>query len=118
MHFRNEYVFGGFLVIILLIVLVQVGVPAEVKLLPPLPTIPCRGEPINVDTDYTGTVNEPWTCKVQCEDQKLRYIHYANGKATQCEELPGCNDYGEDHGITCTPPATTFPALTGSKTTK
>lgn len=64
----------------------------------------CRGAPIRVDFAFNGSVNEPWTCQVQCEDSLPRYILYSNGKATQCEAPPGCNDYGEDRGITCVPP--------------
>ncbi len=72
---------------------------------PQEPETACTGEPIVVDFPYLGTVNDPWTCQVQCGDQKQRFILYSNGKATECEELPGCNDRGEDSGITCTPPA-------------
>jgi hypothetical protein len=69
-----------------------------------LPSSACIGEPLVVDFPYLGTVNEPWTCKVQCEDGKRRYILYSNGKATQCQDPPGCNDTGEDTGVTCIPP--------------
>jgi hypothetical protein len=65
----------------------------------------CIGEPIEVDFAYNGGVNEPWTCQVQCDDDEPRYILYSNGMATQCETPPGCNDTGEDTGVTCTPPA-------------
>jgi len=65
----------------------------------------CVGEAIVVDYDYQGGVNTPHECKIQCEDDEPRYILYANGMATQCEDPPGCIDAGEDDGITCTPPA-------------
>ena len=68
---------------------------------PPAPELDCIGEPITVTYPYTGTVNDPWDCQVQCDDDKPRYLLYSNGKATQCETPPGCNDTGEDSGITC-----------------
>ena len=76
------------------------------KLEAPPPSPPeeaCTGEPITVTYAYSGTVAEPHACAPQCTDGKPRYILYVNGKATQCETPPGCNDWGEDHGITCTP---------------
>lgn len=79
---------------------------------PPMPDAPpppkeeaCIGTSIVVDYAYENGVNSPYECDVQCEDDKPRYILYSNGKATQCETPPGCLDYGEDHRITCTPPA-------------
>ncbi len=89
-------------------------VTAVTRLFPPrytspardiLPASACRGEPIVVDFPYLGTVNDPWTCRVQCEDNRPRYILYTNGRATQCQDPPGCYDTGEDTGVTCTPPA-------------
>lgn len=65
----------------------------------------CVGEPILVSYPYRGTVEEPHACLPQCQDGKRRYILYANGKATQCEDPPDCNDYGEDRGVICKPPA-------------
>lgn len=65
---------------------------------------PCIGKPIPVDFPYMGNVAEPWSCKPQCEDGQPRFILYSNGKATQCETPPGCNDFGEDRGVTCEPP--------------
>lgn len=64
----------------------------------------CKGEPIYVDYPYETGYLEPWACKVQCDDQQRRYIVYSNGKTTQCEKLPGCRDWGEDHGETCKRP--------------
>ncbi|HLD63496.1 MAG TPA: hypothetical protein VI913_01225 [Candidatus Peribacteraceae bacterium] len=69
------------------------------------PEQPCRGEPIFVEYDFEGGFLEPHACAIQCEDQQERFIYYRNGKATQCEKLPGCRDIGEDREITCTPPA-------------
>lgn len=83
-----------------------------------LPSSACKGEAIIVDVPYVGTVNEPWTCQVQCEDKKQHYILYSNGKATQCQELPGCNDTGEDTGVTCVPPASSISAETDVSATE
>lgn len=88
--------------VMLLIVVVQSVHPfSYVQPTPPVKEVPCIGDPIPVDFSYTGSVNDPWTCQVQCSDDKPRYVLYTNGKGTQCETPPGCNDYGEDHGITC-----------------
>lgn len=74
---------------------------------PPAPESnqPCKGEPIKVNYSFRGSYIEPHACLPQCQDQIQRYILYANGKATQCEPLPGCNDWGEDNGIECEPPS-------------
>jgi hypothetical protein len=69
------------------------------------PEQPCRGEPIFVDYPYQDSYFGPHTCRVQCDDQRQRFIAYSDGKATQCQDLPGCLDWGEDRRITCTPPA-------------
>ncbi len=61
----------------------------------------CQGIPIYVSYPFQGGMLDPWECKIQCDDKKQRHIVYTNGKATPCETLPGCLDYGEDHGITC-----------------
>ena len=61
----------------------------------------CKGTPIQVPFEYNGTFLEPWSCEQQCKDGKQHYLVYTNGLATQCEELPGCNDTGEDNGQTC-----------------
>lgn len=91
---------------LLLIVALQSVVPRAYTPQPkePVVEVPCKGMPITVDFAYTGGVNDPWTCQVQCQDDKPRYILYSNGKATQCQVPPGCNDYGEDNGVTCTVP--------------
>jgi len=99
---RMPYAIGGVLGGILLIIVVQAFLPEG-----PLPGVTpskeesCVGEPIVVDYDFGGSFMEPHACAVQCADDKPRYILYKNGKATQCETPPGCNDYGEDRGVTC-----------------
>jgi len=113
MNLPKDPITIGTLAIIFVVVLFQVIRPEPVPETLPAPaaptdsTTPCRGDPIPLKSAFTGGSFEPWTCKIQCDDQKLRYILYSNGKATQCEELPGCLDYGEDHNITCVPPAIT-----------
>ena len=72
----------------------------------PKPNQPCEGTPIAVDYPYHGGMLQPHACKQQCEDQIQHYILYKNGKATQCQKLPGCLDWGEDQGVTCVPPQT------------
>lgn len=67
----------------------------------------CVGQPLFVDYPFQGGFIDPHACKVQCGDQIRRYIVYSNGQATQCEDLPGCLDWGEDRGITCRPPLAT-----------
>lgn len=95
----------GFCGFVLLLVVVQWMLPERIpEVAPPAPIGACEGEPIFVTYAYTGAVNDPWECQVQCDDQKLRYIAYTNGLGTQCQDLPGCNDWGEDNGITCTTP--------------
>lgn len=105
---KIEQIVGGVCGIILLVLIVQSIFPSTYVPEPPKPAAPvvaCVGAPIPVAYAYTGTVNEPWDCKVQCDDGKPRYILYSNGKAAQCETPPGCNDFGEDNGITCNPPS-------------
>lgn len=62
---------------------------------------PCDGEPLYVDYPFYGGMLDPHACAPQCEDNVQRYIVYTNGKATQCGSIPGCLDWGEDHGVTC-----------------
>lgn len=69
----------------------------------PKPDQPCFGEPLAVDYPYEGGMLDPHACAVQCEDGVQRYIVYTNEKATQCQEVPGCLDWGEDQGVTCIP---------------
>ena len=65
---------------------------------------PCEGTPIEVDYPYYGGMLQPHACKPQCDGDEQRYVLYTNGKATQCQKLPGCLDWGEDQGVTCVPP--------------
>jgi hypothetical protein len=74
----------------------------------------CVGDPLPIPYEYTGNVVDPWSCQVQCTDQKRRYLVYTNGVATQCEELPGCNDWGEDRGQTCRIPGEADVSASGS----
>jgi hypothetical protein len=67
---------------------------------------PCIGEPITVNYAYNRGVLEPHACQPQCADGRQRYILYSNDLATQCQTPPGCNDWGEDRGVTCVPPVT------------
>jgi hypothetical protein len=109
---RLSSIVYGFCAFLILLLFVQWLLPPRMPVVgPPPATAQCEGEPIVVDFRYDGAINEPWTCRVQCDDKKPRYVLYTNGVATQCETPPGCNDYGEDNGITCTPPVAT-PAST------
>lgn len=63
----------------------------------------CLGTPIMVDTPYYGGMLPPHACAPQCDDNIQHYLLYSNGKATQCQILPGCLDWGEDQGVTCIP---------------
>ncbi len=65
---------------------------------------PCEGKALPVDYPYHGGMLTPHACAPQCEDKAQRYILYTNGKATQCQTVPGCLDWGEDQGVTCIPP--------------
>lgn len=71
--------------------------------IPPLQGASCEGEPIEVDYPYGGGLMAPHECTIQCDLNSPRYILYSDGKATQCERLPGCTDWGEDNGVTCIP---------------
>lgn len=107
MRFTPTTIIGALCGLILVVVLAQAVIP-DTYTPQPKPEVvagECIGEAIEVDFEFNGGVNDPWTCQEQCDDNEPRYILYSNGKATQCESPPGCNDYGEDNGITCTPPA-------------
>jgi hypothetical protein len=99
----------GFLSAILLVLFWESVVrgPVAVRNEPPAPEEDCIGTPIVVPYKYTGGVNDPHACALQCADDQPRYVLYSNGVATQCEEPPGCNDKGEDEGVTCKPPRST-----------
>ena len=107
MRFSNDHFVFGFIAVVFIVLLTQVLLPERVPVPTPPAITPCRGEPIATDFAFTGTIHEQWTCKKQCDDREVHYILYSNGKATQCEDLPGCNDFGEDKNITCTPPMKT-----------
>lgn len=88
------------------IVVVQAALPDRVPVAPPAPAVgSCVGEAIPVAYEYSGWL-QPHECAVQCQDDLPRYILYTDGRATQCQTPPGCNDEGEDKGIFCTPPLT------------
>lgn len=65
----------------------------------------CEGEALKVDYPFYGGMLQPHACKPQCDDGIQHYILYTNGKATQCQKIPGCLDWGEDQGVTCIPKA-------------
>ena len=75
----------------------------------------CVGTPLYVPYEYNGTTVDPWSCQPQCTDQKQHYLVYTNGMATECETLPGCNDAGEDNGVTCHIPNGAVPVSPVSK---
>ena len=103
MYQRSIYgVLIGMLLIVAMQRLREPPMP-NVAVLPPPEPVRCEGEPIQVDYPFEGGFMDPHECIVQCRDQKQRYILYDDGMATQCEFLPGCNDWGEDRGITCMP---------------
>lgn len=101
--------------VIILLLLLQAMFPRQAKPFDITATAEedCEGEALSVPYEYTGGVVEPWSCQVQCQDQKLRYLVYTNGVATQCEPLPGCNDWGEDRGVTCKIPGGAEVPMTG-----
>lgn len=97
----------GMCIAIVLIVAVQAFLPENYKTPPPTPPakmVDCRGAAIPLNQPYLGVPIEPWTCKIQCDDGKPRFILYSNGKATQCDTPPACFDSGEDNNIECKPP--------------
>jgi hypothetical protein len=98
---------AGFVLVVLLyqsLFWVRFTVPPPAVPKKPVVEAPCYGTAITVNEPYLGVAVNPHSCIPQCEDDQPRYLVYTNGKATQCEEPPGCNDYGEDNGITCKPP--------------
>lgn len=99
----------GVLGVLLLVVVVQSILPEnyEPEEQVPVTEAPCEGQPLNVDYAFEGGYLDPWACQPQCDDGIQRYVVYSNGKATQCETPPGCNDWGEDRGVTCTLPEQT-----------
>lgn len=93
--------FFGVIFLILLYQAIRVPKIPEAEPREDTATVNCTGEPIFVPYAFEWTVLEPHACAPQCTDGKQRYIVYTNGLATQCENLPGCNDTGEDTGVTC-----------------
>lgn len=104
-HFTIPRLVGTVCGLMVLIVAAQGAFPPSPPMqpLPDEPAAPCIGEPIGVEYAFTGW-SEPHACVVQCSDNQPRYILYSDGKATQCETPPGCNDWGEDKGVLCEPP--------------
>lgn len=107
MRYSTTYGIGAFFILIVLMLIYQGVREAKIPSVQDQPKshVACKGEPIVVDFAFTGGVADPHSCAEQCVDGREHYILYVNGMATQCEALPGCNDYGEDNGITCEPPA-------------
>jgi len=101
----HRFIYGALALIAIIVIIQSFTEPVAPKPKPPTPVVPCRGEALLVDYPYDGGYLEPWACEIQCEDGIQRYILYSNGKASQCEEVPGCLDWGEDNGELCTPPA-------------
>jgi len=97
-------VLGLFLVIVFVMVITQSFVTPRVQDYEPAVTEECLGTPIIVDYPYAGGFLDPHACASQCDDQQQHYVLYSNEKATQCQILPGCLDWGEDRGVTCTAP--------------
>lgn len=93
----------GVLGLLFCVLVIQAVIPRTYTPEPREPVVEqlCLGTPIVVDYAFTGGYLEPWACESQCDDNKQHYIVYSNGKATQCEPPPGCNDWGEDTGVTC-----------------
>ena len=100
----DEHLVLGFCVIVLLILTWHALNPASMMKPPKTDEVPCVGQPITVSYSYKHKQESPFECKVQCGGNNPRYILYTNGLATQCEEPPGCTDYGEDFDITCVAP--------------
>lgn len=101
---REHLAVYGFCLLVAGILLVQWIFPREYKpgSIRKEPEVSCTGEPIVVDYAYAYAPAEPYECKVQCLDNRPRYIAYTNGLATQCGVPPNCFDWGEDQGVTCT----------------
>jgi hypothetical protein len=110
----------SFLTVVLVALVVQSFLPRRaIQARPPVPQEikDCEGTPIQVNAPYDGGVIEEWSCQQQCNDKIQHYLVYTNGVATPCEKLPGCYDYGEDHGITCRIPGTPVSSTTDTPDT-
>ena len=105
---NTQKLFGNsfqlFIILVLVIVVVQSFIRPKFTQSAPAMNAECVGVALAVDYPFQGGFLDPHACKPQCDDGKQRYIVYNNGKATQCQILPGCLDWGEDRGVTCTPP--------------
>ena len=95
---------GIFFTFICAVVVFQAYAPERIPLVKNIDK-PCKGTPIVVDYPYEGGFLDPHACKVQCDGDEPRYVQYSNNFGTQCETPPGCNDWGEDKGITCKLPS-------------
>ncbi len=100
----NTVAVVGMAVVLLLVAWQQMNPPSQAGTFFQQSHETCRGLPIAVNYSYKGTPETPHECIVQCQDQREHYILYTNGMGTQCDDLPGCNDRGEDDGVTCDPP--------------
>ena len=99
----EQKVVGGFCVVALLMLMHRAFL-WEPNVPPPPPPKDCTGEPIFVDYAYQGGNKDPHACKAQCGTSQKRFVLYTDNIGTQCEAPPGCNDWGEDNGITCAIP--------------
>lgn len=106
MRFSVPNIVGGVCALMLCVVVLQAVTDPMIPTDPgPQPDASCIGDPIVVTYAYAGW-SKPHECAVQCADDQPRYILYTDGRATQCETPPGCNDWGEDKGTTCEPSLT------------
>lgn len=107
-HIKGQSLLYILLAGILFLLVVQSCTKKELpKATPPPPKEVCRGERITVDYTFPhpldASFDNPWECKIQCDDNVQRYIYYTNDVATQCAILPSCLDRGEDDLVTCIP---------------
>ena len=102
---RITQAFFGVIFLVLLYQAIRIPKIPEVEPREDKTIVDCTGAPIFVPYAFEWTIAEPHACKPQCTDGKQRYIVYNSGLATQCEAPPGCNDIGEDTGVTCKIPA-------------
>ena len=64
---------GALGLILLLLVVISLAPENYVPETPgPVVEEACVGDPIIVDFAYNGTVNDPWTCQEQCQDDRPR----------------------------------------------
>lgn len=97
----EQKIIGGICGVILLLLMHRAFL-WEPNVPPPPPPKDCEGRPLYVEYAYESGNKDPHACAIQCEDDIQRYLVYSDGFATQCEMLPGCLDWGEDRGVTCT----------------